>query len=45
MSIEKVLYRAQAHVTGGREGTGVSSDGNLNVKPVSYTHLDVYKRQ
>ena len=39
MSIEKVLYRAQAHVTGGREGTGVSSDGNLNVK------LDVYKRQ
>ena len=32
MSIEKVLYRAHAHVTGGREGTGVSSDGNLNVK-------------
>lgn len=32
MSIEKVLYRAQAHVTGGREGTGVSNDGNLNVK-------------
>ena len=32
MSIEKVLYRAHAHVTGGREGTGVSNDGNLNVK-------------
>lgn len=32
MSIEKVLYRAHAHVTGGREGTGASSDGNLNVK-------------
>ncbi|ADP19479.1 MULTISPECIES: organic hydroperoxide resistance protein [Achromobacter] len=32
MSIEKVLYRAHAHVTGGREGTGATDDGNLNVK-------------
>ena len=32
MSIEKVLYRAQAHATGGREGRAVSSDGVLDIK-------------
>lgn len=31
MSIEKVLYRASATATGGREGRGVSSDGVLDV--------------
>ena len=33
MSIEKVLYRAEATSTGGREGTARSSDGILDVKP------------
>ncbi|HVE51520.1 MAG TPA: organic hydroperoxide resistance protein [Casimicrobiaceae bacterium] len=32
MSIEKVLYRAQAHATGGRDGRAVSSDKVLDVK-------------
>jgi len=32
MSIEKVLYRAQATSQGGREGTSKSSDGVLDVK-------------
>jgi osmotically inducible protein OsmC len=32
MSIEKVLYRAHAHVTGGREGRAASSDGVLDIK-------------
>ena len=32
MSIEKVLYRANATATGGREGRGVSDDCNLDVK-------------
>ncbi len=32
MSIEKVLYRANAKSTGGRDGRSVSSDGILNVK-------------
>lgn len=32
MSIEKVLYRAQATATGGREGVAKSSDGILDVK-------------
>jgi len=32
MSIEKVLYRANATVKGGREGSGASSDGVLQVK-------------
>ena len=31
MSIEKVLYRASAQVTGGREGRAVSSDERLDV--------------
>jgi len=31
MSIEKVLYRATAKATGGREGKAVSSDGVLDV--------------
>jgi Ohr subfamily peroxiredoxin len=30
--IEKVLYKANATATGGRDGTAVSSDGLLNVK-------------
>ena len=32
MSIEKVLYRAEATSTGGREGSSRSSDGILDVK-------------
>ncbi len=32
MSLEKVVYRAQAKATGGRDGQVVSSDGVLNVK-------------
>jgi len=32
MSIEKVLYRAKAESSGGREGTSRSSDGVLDLK-------------
>ncbi len=32
MSIEKVLYTAQATATGGREGRAASSDGVLDVQ-------------
>jgi osmotically inducible protein OsmC len=32
MSIEKVMYRAHAKVTGGRDGRAVSSDNVLDVK-------------
>lgn len=32
MSLEKVLFRAQAKATGGREGQVVSSDGVLDIK-------------
>ncbi|HEY0296515.1 MAG TPA: organic hydroperoxide resistance protein [Bordetella sp.] len=32
MSLEKVLYRAQAQATGGRDGRAVSSDNVLDVK-------------
>ena len=32
MSIEKILYRAQATATGGREGSAASSDGVLKVQ-------------
>ena len=32
MAIDKVLYRASAKATGGREGRAVSSDGVLDVK-------------
>src|SRR5262245_37810358 len=32
MSIEKVLYRAHATATGGRDGRAVSSDNVLDVK-------------
>ena len=44
MSIEKVLYVAQATATGGREGQAQTSDKRLTVtlstpKAVSYTHL------
>jgi lipoyl-dependent peroxiredoxin len=31
-SIEKILYRAQAAATGGRDGRAMSSDGVLDVK-------------
>lgn len=31
MAIEKVLYRAQASATGGRDGRAVSSDGVLDI--------------
>ncbi|HEY4083700.1 MAG TPA: organic hydroperoxide resistance protein [Burkholderiaceae bacterium] len=30
--IDKVLYTAQTHTTGGRDGAGKSSDGELDVK-------------
>jgi Ohr subfamily peroxiredoxin len=32
MKVEKVLYRAEATATGGREGQAASSDGRLKVK-------------
>ncbi|MCG8392596.1 MAG: organic hydroperoxide resistance protein [Pseudomonadales bacterium] len=32
MSLEKVLYEAQATATGGRDGRASSDDGQLNVK-------------
>lgn len=32
MSIEKILYRAEATASGGRDGRAVSSDGILDVK-------------
>ena len=32
MSLEKVLYTAKAHTTGGREGASRTSDGRLDVK-------------
>lgn len=32
MSIEQVLYRAQAHVTGGRDGRAVVPASNLDLK-------------
>lgn len=32
MSIENILYRAQASATGGREGNAASSDGALTVQ-------------
>jgi lipoyl-dependent peroxiredoxin len=32
MSIEKILYRAHARATGGRDGHATSSDGVLDVK-------------
>ncbi|HEJ7042593.1 TPA: Ohr family peroxiredoxin, partial [Serratia liquefaciens] len=32
MSIEKVVYRAHATATGGRDGRATSSDGVLDVK-------------
>ncbi|MBF6464416.1 organic hydroperoxide resistance protein [Nocardia beijingensis] len=31
MEMTKVLYRAQAHVTGGRNGRGRTSDGSLDL--------------
>ena len=31
-SIEKVVYTAKAHTTGGRDGNSRTSDGRLNVK-------------
>src|SRR5690606_41775238 len=39
MSIEKVLYRAQATANGGRDGRAVSSDGALDVKLATPTEL------
>ncbi|WP_426400435.1 organic hydroperoxide resistance protein [Ralstonia sp. R-29] len=32
MSIENILYRAQANVTGGRDGRATASDGRLDVR-------------
>lgn len=32
MTIEKVLYTAKVHTTGGREGAGRSSDGRLDIE-------------
>src|SRR5690606_8474018 len=39
MSVEKVVYRAQATATGGRDGRAVSSDGILDVKLVTPKEL------
>lgn len=39
MSIEKVLYVAHAHATGGREGQAASSDKHLDVKLSTPTEL------
>lgn len=33
--LDKVLYTAEAHTTGGREGAGKTSDGALDVKLVA----------
>ena len=43
MSLEKVLYRAQATSTGGREGTSRSSDGILDVKLTTPKELAVLR--
>jgi lipoyl-dependent peroxiredoxin len=32
MSLEKVLYTAKAHTTGGRDGVSRSSDGRLDIR-------------
>ena len=32
MTLEKVLYTAKAHTTGGRDGVSRSSDGRLDIK-------------
>ena len=32
MAFEKILYTAKAHITGGRDGAGRTSDGRLDVK-------------
>ncbi len=39
MSIEKVVYRAHATATGGRDGRATSSDGVLDVKLGGRQHL------
>jgi osmotically inducible protein OsmC len=39
MSIEKVLYRAQATATGGRDGRAVSTDSALDVKLSTPTEM------
>lgn len=39
MSIEKVLYRTEATVTGGREGHGATPSGSLDVKLSTPTEL------
>jgi lipoyl-dependent peroxiredoxin len=39
MSIEKVLYRAQASATGGRDGRAVVPEGNLDFKLVTPREL------
>ena len=31
-ALDKVLYTAQAHATGGRDGSGKTSDGTLDVQ-------------
>ena len=33
--VDKVLYTAKVHTTGGRDGAARSSDGNLDVKLVT----------
>lgn len=32
MAVEKVLYTAKVHTTGGRDGASRSSDGRLDIK-------------
>lgn len=39
MKVEKILYRATAKATGGRDGSVASSDGQLNMKLVTPKEL------
>lgn len=39
MSIENVLYRANARVTGGRDGRAITDDGRLDVRLTTPTEL------
>ncbi|MCF6556604.1 Ohr family peroxiredoxin, partial [Escherichia coli] len=39
MSIENVLYRANARATGGRDGRAITDDGRLDVRLTTPTEL------
>ena len=38
-SIDKVLYTGQTHTIGGRDGAARSSDGKLDIRPVTVDWL------